>query len=437
MKFNNPVVSQIIKDYSYSQRAFLPKEILIPLTQEFETIYTSLVKEGDYVKEGGVIASYTNSNNETIYLHSPLPGKILEIGQCFSPDGKKDPCIKIKFGGSFSYLGKEHPVISDDMIASSSIAKNLIDCGVINTFKTATPQNLGLQINKINSKDKKKKTNLVVRMFDEDPYRVTDSLMAKLFFEEIVKGARIVAKAINAGGIVFAIDQKLADKSFITNEKYSDIKFLEMNIKRYPCGTPREIVSAFDRGSLKRFCTFELHKTDLFTDSSTIYEVYKACALSIPSIDKYVHFTGDCLNASCLLEVKLGTKLCDVITQIGGFSKEPALIVINGLLCGNSIHSLDVPITKYVKSVEFISRNRTTDEQMNTCVNCGNCRFACPAKLSPDIIYNNTVNFKRLNENFAASVFACIECGLCNTVCPARLPLCQIITILKNKLKEE
>lgn len=437
MKFNNPVVSQIIKDYSYSQKAFLPKEIIVPLTQEFETIYTSLVNEGDSVREGGVIASYTNSNNETMYLHSPLPGTVLKLDKCFAPDGKEDSCIKIKFGGAFNYLGKKHEPLDEQNIQGNSVAKKLIESGVINTFKTAMPENLGLQINKLNSKSKKKKISLVVRMFDEDPYRITDSLMAKLFFDEIVQGARIVAKAINATGILFAIDQKLSDKSFITDAKYQDIKFLEMNIKRYPCGTPREIISAFNRGTIKRYCTFDLSKTDLFTDSSTMYEVYKACSLLIPSIDKYVHFTGDCLNASCLLEVKLGTKLRDIVSQIGGFSKEPALIVINGLLCGNSIHSLDVPITKYVKSVEFLSRNRTTDEQMNTCVNCGNCRFACPSKLSPDIIYNNTVNFKRLNENFAVSVLACIECGLCNTVCPARLPLCQIITILKNKLKEE
>lgn len=437
MKFNNPVVSQIIKDYSFSQRAFLPKEILIPLTQEFETNYTSLVQAGDFVKEGAVIASCTNSNNETIYLHSPLPGKVVEVGECSSPDGKKDACIKIKFGGSFSYLGKKYTEIAGEAIQPASVAKTLIDNGVINTFRTARPENFGLQLNKISSKNKKKKINLVVRMFDEDPYRVTDSLMAKFFFDEIVKGARIIAKAINANGILFAIDQKLSDKAFVTDEKYQDIKFLEMNIKKYPCGTPREIVSAFDRSAIKRFCIFDLQKTDLYTDASTMYEVYKACTLSIPSIDKYVHFTGDCLNASCLLEVKLGTKLRDIVSQIGGFSKEPALVVVNGLLCGNSIHSLDVPITKYVKSVEFISRNRTTDEEMNTCINCGNCRFACPAKLSPDIIYNNTVNFKRLNESFAVSVLACIECGLCNTVCPARLPLCQIITILKNKIKEE
>ena len=110
----------------------------------------------------------------------------------------------------------------------------------------------------------------------------------------------------------------------------------------------------------------------------------------------------------------------------------------NSIPCSlkNSPKSLDIPITKYVKSVEFLSKKNKNDEQIYSCINCGNCRFACPVKLSPDILYNHTVNFKLLKENFSASSLACIECGLCNTVCPARLPLCQTIKVLKNKLTE-
>ena len=106
------------------------------------------------------------------------------------------------------------------------------------------------------------------------------------------------------------------------------------------------------------------------------------------------------------------------------------------MLCGTSVKSLDIPITKYVKSVEFLSKKKNSDEQIYSCINCGNCRFACPVKLSPDILYNHTVNFKLLKDTYAASSLACIECGLCNTVCPARLPLCQTIKVLKNKLTE-
>ncbi len=419
MQSNNPVVSSIIKNYKTSQKAFLPKNVYIPLAQESESSYKSIVKPGDIVKEGDVIAQTEIAQGVTASLHSSLPGKVISTEPCFSPNGRQEFAVKIQFGGALSYLGKIKNEKKLEELTPSEITKSLIKNGVINTFKTSIPENIGLQIEKL--KADKETHNLVVRLFDEDPYRITDSLVSKFYFEEIVKGARILAKAINAWGIVFAIDNKSESKDWAKDESYKDIYQLEMKIQRYPCGTPREIVSAFVRGPLNKLCNFTLNKKDFFTDSSTVYDVYKAAALSVPCVDKLVHFSGNCLNASCMLEVKLGTRLRDIVPQIGGFVKEPGLIIINGMLCGNSVKSLDIPITKYVKSVEFLSKRKKTDEQIYSCVNCGNCRFACPVKLSPDILYNNTVNFKLLKETYAASSLACIECGLCNTVCPARL----------------
>ncbi len=435
MTSDNPIVSSIIKNYNTSQKAFLPKIVNIPLAQESDSSYKSIVKPGDIVKEGDVIAQADIVQGWTSSLHSSVPGKVLSIDPCFSPNGHQEFAVKIQFGGALSYLGKIAQEKTPDSMNQKEIPIALIKNGVINTFKTAIPENLGIQIDKLNSSPERH--NLIVRLFDEDPYRITDSLVAKFYFKEIVKGARFIAKAINAKGIVFAIDTKSHEKAVFDNPEYKDIYALEMKIQRYPCGTPREIVSAFVRGPLNKICNFTLNKkNDLFTDASTIYEAYKALALSTPCVDRMVHFSGNCLNASCLLDVKLGTNLRDIVPQIGGFVKEPAHIIINGMLCGTSVKSLDIPITKYVKSVEFLSKKKNTDEQIYSCVNCGNCRFACPVKLSPDILYNHIVNFKLLKDTYAASSLACIECGLCNTVCPARLPLCQTIKVLKNKLTE-
>ncbi len=436
MKSNNPVVSSIIKDYKYSRQAFLPHYVTIPLTQESGVFYKSLVKCGDVVKEGDIIAEAVFDSGKKSYIHSSLPGTVTAIEPVYAPNGMQEFAIKIKFGGAFSYLGKKQQERDVSSFSQNEISSLLVQKGVLNTFKTSIPENLGIQIETMLA-SKRKPENLIVRLFDEDPYRITDSLLSKFNFDEIAKGARILAKAINAKGIVFAIDQKFENKEIFEKPEYKDIRALEMNIRRYPCGTPREIVSAFNRSPLKKVCTFCLSKADLFTDSSTIYDVYKAACLSIPSIDKYIHFSGNCLNVSCFLNIRLGTPLRDVVTQLGGFIKEPAHIIINGKLCGISLQSLDIPITKYVKSVEFLSKKRGTDEHIYSCVNCGNCRFACPVHISPDILYNHTVNFKLLNEAFSASSLVCIECGLCNTVCPARLPLCQTIKVLKNKITED
>lgn len=432
MKSNNPVVSTVVKNYINTQNAFLSKELLIPLVQEYGITYTSLVKSGDIVKEGEIIAKAGNNPEECTYIHSPLPGKVIDILPAYCPDGKQNYAIKIQFGGSLSYLGKKIKENQIESIPPATVLNSIIDNGVINTFKTAKPLNLGMQIKKL-----KNCKNLVVRMYDEDPYRITDSLVSKFYVNEIIKAARVLAKAINASGIFFAIDQKAENKDFFEDLKSESIHILEMNLRRYPSGTPREIISNFNRSLSKKYTNLTLTKNDLFIDSSSMYEVYKAVLCSIPSISKNVHFSGNCLRASSLLNVKIGSSLKDIVNQMGGFIKNPQLIIINGSICGSAVQSIDVPITKYVKSVEFISKVKKTNVQIYSCVNCGNCRFACPVHLSPDILYTNTINFKFMPENFAASSIACIECGLCNTVCPARLPLSQTISLLKDKYTKE
>ena len=147
-----------------------------------------------------------------------------------------------------------------------------------------------------------------------------------------------------------------------------------------------------------------------------------------------VFIYGNCLQASAILDVKIGTTIKDIINQIGGFTKEPKIIVINGLISGSRVQSLDTPITKEVKSLTFLSKEKKTDQNIFNCINCGNCRFICPVKISPDLIYNNVIYYKELTQNIALSSIKCTNCGLCNVNCPSRLPLCQTITYLKNKL---
>ena len=165
-----------------------------------------------------------------------------------------------------------------------------------------------------------------------------------------------------------------------------------------------------------------------------MFEVFKAICTGTPSISKYVHFSGKCLTASSFIDVKLGYTIKDIVAQLGGFKEQPALVVINGLVCGYTVNSMDIPITKYVKSVEFIADFKPTDYYIYSCTNCGNCRVKCSVNIAPDILYNHITNGYKVSENIKKSSLLCTECGLCNTVCPARLPLCQTITVLKENL---
>lgn len=413
-----------IKDYNFSENAFLPRYVNVPLSQEFDRNCKVIVKPGENVKEGQVIGV----SEEGTHIHSPVPGKVIDIVPCVSPNGKQEHAVRIQFGGTFSYLGKKIKQNDLSSLSQSEIITKLIDMSVSNTFDVSRPENLGIEINSI----LQKKTNiLVVRLFDEDIFRITDSLMTKFYFEQIIEGTKVIVKAMKAKAVLFVVDIKNDISDKIIAAKIPNSYVLKMSIKKYSTAFKRGIITSFNK-TMRKTCNFVITRNDLFVDSSTIYEVYKSIICNIPEISHHVHFSGNCINSSCLLDVKIGTSAKDIISQIGGFSKSPSQVIINGLLNGVSVSSLDIPITKYVKSIAFLSKDKVIDKQIYSCVNCGYCRVACPVNISPDILYTAATNFLQLPVEHAVSAVTCIECGICNTVCPSRLPLSQTISILKN-----
>ena len=66
-----------LQDYKYTQTAFLPHNLLVPLSQDSGHTCKSLVKSGDRVSEGQIIARADDDLDITI--HSPLPGTILDV----------------------------------------------------------------------------------------------------------------------------------------------------------------------------------------------------------------------------------------------------------------------------------------------------------------------------------------------------------------------
>lgn len=423
--------SSNLKDFNFYGTAFLPKIAIVPLSHEKNCSCKCLVSPGDTISEGDIIARPSSGEGYKAVIHSPIPGKVLDIISTACPNGNLENAVRIKLGGQFSYTGKPSVINDWHAFSASSIVTKITEYGIINTFVSYEPSSLGEQIKK---QAKREKKSLIVRFFDEDFTRIADSLYTKFFFDEILQGIEIVSKAMDANEVIFVVDNKFKKTQFDYFSRFPNGHILEVNSNKYPSGFKREITSSFNK-IFKKQNDLSISEEDLFVDSGTMYEVFKAIVTGVPSISKFIHFSGKCLHASCFMDVKIGYTIKDLVEQIGGFKEQPALVVINGLICGYTVNSMDIPITKYVKSVEFVSEFKRTDYHIYSCVGCGNCRYACSEKISPDVLYNYMTNNKIVSDNYIHSALFCTECGLCNTVCPSRLPLCQTISVLKEKLE--
>lgn len=414
---------------------FLPSQVIVPLKQEHGCICKSCVSVGERVAEGQVIAVPDNNMDFHAVIHAPIPGVVESIIPSDLPDGKRYIGIKINMSGSFSFLGKKQEKKEWAMKLPVSLLETFSEKGIVNTFSSSMPTSLAYEI----SKDHLKKNRLlIVRLFDEAPgLRVADAILYKTFYETVLSGIMITAYAMNAVGIVMLYDNQ-SEKPVVD----ADIAGTAIPVATVPIDT-RNYFSRFRTdlayevvSDLKEEPFSLADENDIFVDTQTMIFVANAVLYNTPVMRKYIFLEGDCIPSHALVSVPIGTSINNIVTQCGGFLREPKAIIINGVMTGTSAHNIDTPITKEVKSISFLSSRRVYDEIESDCSGCGNCRSVCPYSLAPDILYEHVVGTIKADAIFLESARLCSLCNMCNAVCPARLPISQTIASLVRSRKE-
>ncbi|MCR5613274.1 hypothetical protein [Treponema sp.] len=431
-KNKNPVQASTI--------GFLPRTVTIPLSQETGFECSSIVKAGDSVKEGQVIAEVSRDRYGTkafgvAKIHSPIPGKVIGIKNCTYPNGLQGNAIEILLSGSFTYTGKKQSQFEWQNYSPAMLLRTISDSGVVNTFSNTFCSSFELEVNKIKDSENRR---LFVRLFDEDPTCQTDSILTRNDFDKIAQGILITAKVSDATELIiaYAANEKLQN---MFNIQQSDlfgplpVTYLPLDVRGYPAGGKRELINAYKKLRKNSLPNSKIEKECLFTDSNTMMHVYNAVVMNIPVETVNVFVTGDCLQAKALLNVRIGTTLDSIAKQCGGFIKKLGRIIVNGEITGTAINSLDTPVTKYVKSITFTSETNHLDDCAEMCLRCGRCRHVCKSGLSPDIIYSSVIYGAEVEKIFIDSAALCNECGICSAFCPSHLPLTQIIKLVKNE----
>ncbi|MGI5172086.1 4Fe-4S dicluster domain-containing protein [Treponema sp. OMZ 840] len=412
-------------EYMCLHPAYIPNAVFVSLEQG-GGVSKPLVKPGDSVFEGQTIAS---GYKTSVPVHAPIPGTVIDITERTMPDGKNAECICIAFKGSFNFEGKN---CSANLHWNKQSAHKLISQirhnGIINTFDTGNAS-LAWQMEKCSASPV-----LGVRLFDFDPSCFVDGFISSFFIDEVLQGVLICATAMQAKSVVFfysASDFVLPDKektdAYFNKISYS---FIKTDTRFYPSGSERVLQKIVKKTPPVQNA---VSSVNLFIDSRTAFSVYKCIVLSMSLTDTIIEVNGQALHESKMLKVKIGTPIRRLLEECGGCEKPPAKIVINGLIKGTAVCDLDIPVTKYVKTITLLAATDLPDQTVSQCIHCGFCRKACPLGIQPDRIYSHYTNKAPLEPDILLSAHLCDNCALCNAACPARLPLYQTVSTYKEK----
>ena len=206
-----PDIHPVKKDaYKKIVNGFVPRTVYVSLNQDGKHTCEPIVKSGDRVEEGQKIAE-----SGSFAVYSPIPGTVEGEELKTMPDGKINRTVRISLGGSFSFLGKKIPEADYQSFSPKALIRHIEEYGLLNTFRADRPEPLAPQLERASGY---KFRLLVVRLTDEDPSRLTDTILSSVFAENVAKGIKIASYVMDAQGIVL-----VTEKDFKNEDAFSSL----------------------------------------------------------------------------------------------------------------------------------------------------------------------------------------------------------------------
>lgn len=406
-------------------KPLLPKgDMVYPLSQHIGAPANPVVKKGDHVLKGQMIADAGGFVSAPIY--SSVSGTVKGLEQRFNPAGTKVECIVIENDGEYNEVEYD-PVKPLDEMSREEILDMIARAGIVGMGGAGFPTRV-----KLSPKEPDKIDYIIANCAECEPYITADYRRMLENTEELVSGMRIVLSLFpNAKGI-FAVEDNKKDcieklNHAVADEPRMDVKAL---MTKYPQGAERQPIYAVT----KRAINSSMLPADagcIVDNVETLIGIHTAVAAGKPLTERVVTVSGDAVEAPGNFRVLLGTNHRELIEAAGGFKTEPEKLISGGPMMGFAMVTLDAPVTKTSSSILAFMEDEVSKNPETACINCGRCVEACPSRIIP----SRLADYARRHdeESFVAmNGLECVECGSCSYVCPAKRQLKQAIGAMRK-----
>ena len=340
------------------RQARLPMKVIIPLSQHIGKAVNPIVKTGDVVKTGQLIADL-GEDSVSAPVHSSISGKVLAIDDLAHPVLGRARAVVIASDG-LDQKEEFKPIASietAERLSPGDIRKAVLAGGIVGMGGAGFPSHIKLN-------PPKPIDSFILNGAECEPYLTSDNRLMIEKTDELIKGIGLVARCVGAKNVYIAIEDNKPEAIKAFSRKLAGTGYILKVLKsRYPQGGEKQLIKAvlgrevppgkfpFDMGALAH-------------NAATIYAIYEAVYSGKPLYERVITVAGDCLEKPANLLARIGTTIRDLISECGPLKEEPKKIVFGGPMMGIAQYSLDTPIIKTTAGVIFLTESEVKPARM-------------------------------------------------------------------------
>lgn len=406
-----------------------PQEILLPLSQHTGKPAKPLVRPGDRVERGDLIADSDGWVSSPI--HASASGTIAGIDLWPHPDGTFKPAIRIAVAPFSAQVPRPRLVPDWRNLDRDGLLEAIRHAGVVGLGGAAFPTHV-----KLKPPADKPIEMILVNGCECEPYLTTDHRTMVEYPERVHLGIRIMMKVLGVTRTVIGVERNKPDAIEAlerTKPADLDVRILPLTVK-YPQGAEKMLIEAVT-GREVPSGKLPLDVGVIVQNAASVATIAEVFETGLPLVERIVTVTGQGIRSPANLIVPVGTKLGDLIAACGGMTDDAREIVFGGPMMGAAQANLDTPLTKGTTGVLVLAERECKTQESYPCIRCGHCLDACPVFLNPQHL-GKLAGAERYDEMLASHLNDCMLCGCCSYVCPSNIPLSQQFAAAKVAIRQ-
>ena len=406
-----------------------PKQVIIPLSQHIGAPAQAVVKKGDMVKVGTLLAKaggFVSAN-----IHSSVSGKVNKIDNAIDASGYRRPAVFIDVEGDEweETIDRSETLVKECNLSAKEIIDKIAAAGVVGMGGATFPTQV-----KLMPPPGSKAEIVIVNAVECEPYLTADHSLMLAKGEQILVGVTILMKAVGVNRAVIGIENNKPDAIAHMQKlavQYPGVEIMPLKVK-YPQGGEKQLIDAVI-GKQVKSGALPISAGAIVQNVGTVYAVYEAVQKNKPLFERVVTITGKVVKEPSNFLVRMGTPISVLIEAAGGMPENTGKIIGGGPMMGKALISAEVPVCKGSSGILLMTKEESVRKPMHDCIRCAKCVSACPMGLNPAFLMKATV-YQNWEMAEKENIQDCIECGSCSYTCPAYRPLLDNIRVGKAKV---